>query len=354
MTPQQPNQPPQLSPEDAQAVDQLFADGRIWNSPAQLADAREKCCAQLIQLVEAYPVETATQADSQVILKATLSQICDHSQASSFPSHLRFNPCETSTVDATTRMLRINWREAISAAALIIITISVTVPMLSNARAQATRQACCSNLQGAAVGFTGYANDYNGEMPSIYNDDEIPEGNWLTSRANSANLFSLAREGYVSLETLACPWNPYALTNSQLLAAENWPTRMSASYSYQNQFGQSQRLWANPVANTAVMSDRSPLIDACVKDNAAHSSSSAAAADNAQHQVDGSDNSTCHDGQYQSILLSDGRVVRNQKPYVGIADNIWLPRNIPTSPKDFFTYLGTETPVDELDSMLIQ
>lgn len=339
-----------LTPQQAKMVDDLLAQGRRSDRPDELNDLPAEKFAELLQLIEAYPAQTAQQKCHAELVASTLARIGEnqpvdvqfdeHADSRSIPAHLRFHPCQLESFSASARMIRFHWREAISAAALILLTVSVIIPMLGNARAQASRQACCSNLLGAGIGFSAYADDHQNKMPSIF--DSIPEGNWLTTRANSANLFSLARANYVALETLACPWNLSAGVEPQLLQGTNWPDRWSASYAYQNQFGANQPLWNNPVGITAVLSDRNPLVDA-----------SSGEMPGVPLEQTGDFRSVCHDGDRQSILLSDGRVVRNNRPFVG-TDNIWLPRNFTSDASTFIKYTGTEVPVDEFDSMLIQ
>jgi len=357
-----------LSEADGLAVDRAFEiRGASALSPesagsgTQIDDPRTQQVLRLLALLDEYPVETDSDEsanDDRNLVEATMAMIRGRSRlansndravsgsgsAALAPSSLRFrNDGDPIFAESAGPSLRINWRDMLSIAAVILLVASVTIPMLDNARMLASRQKCCSNLLGAAVGFSQFADDYNGTMPSVFDEGTVPQGNWLVSHANSANLFDLASKRYVRPQTLSCPGAEETCSDlDDLLAGTNWPKLSKVSYAYQNQFGPYRAKWNNPMGPMAVLSDHSPIVDASANAGSLHADAL----------------SPAHGGTLQNILLSDGSVMQSNRPYVGL-DNIWLPHDLTVQDGGgaggtAVRLNGTEFPSSATDSMLIQ
>ena len=337
-----------LTPEQADVVDDLLRDGRDWDDYREVGDGEGRRVARLLQLLDHYEVdhEAGARSDLVSVTMARIGEVAGSATGvddSLCPAGLRIRGYEVNELSgARLSISMIHWREIASIAAVILLLVSITVPMLDNARAQAVRQKCCANMMGTAVGFTGYSEDHEGALPAVM--DSAVDVNWLISRANSANLFALAKAGYVSLETLSCPGNVNAEVSDQLLAGMNWPDRSGSSFSYQNQLTSDRIGWRNPGRTIAILSDRNPIVDYA-----------------AGHLGDGEDGgvsaemiSPSHGGELQNVLLTDGSVMQLGRPVFG-GDNIWLPSDFEVeSGKERVRLSGVERPVDRFDSMLIQ
>lgn len=251
------------------------------------------------------------------------------------------------------RGLGIRLADLVSAAAVLLIGASVVWPVVSGVREQSRRLACHSHLGGLAGAFGQYALDHDSSLPvvarsldgSTYWNVGDPAG-----RSNSANLYHLARTGYTSVESLACPGNPEALTSSPGDGAIDWPDSDSVSYSYQNMFGGATRVHARGSARgdrpapsrIVVLSDRSPVIVRTLRGE----------------WIDPFENSLNHAGNGQHILFDDGSAAWTTRPQLDNGDLIWLPRPIEDvirslMPRQPSMLKGTETPGDGSDAFVV-
>lgn len=222
-----------------------------------------------------------------------------------------------------------NWRTALTAAAAILILVSVTVPMLSNMRRTAIQQACLGGLGNIALGFSSYANSYDDSLP--VRTVIAPDGNWLSSRANSANLFHLAKAGFVQFADLDCPGSPYAEPAEVLAKLDNWPSAKATSFSMQNMLTGQRPRWK--VAPTMViLADKSPIVE-----GSRHGERISVDALSASHR------------RGQNALLSDGSGMWLISAQFG-RDNIWVPDSCQSKQTLF---VGNEMPGCDTDSMLI-
>ncbi len=222
-----------------------------------------------------------------------------------------------------------NWRSTLTAAAAILILVSVTVPMLANMRRTALQQACLSGIGNIALGLTNYANTYDNSLP--IRTASAPNGNWLESRANSANLFHLAKAGFATFEDLTCPGNPFAESGSVLAALENWPSAKATSFSYQNVMTDKRPRW-NTAPTMVILADKSPVVEAAHRGQPISINTLSAS-----HR------------RGQNALLSDGSGMWLDSAQFG-NDNIWVPDSCQAKHTCF---VGTEMPGCESDSMLI-
>ncbi len=222
-----------------------------------------------------------------------------------------------------------NWQSSLTAAAAILILVSITVPMLANVRRTAVQKACLAGIGHVALGLSNYANAYGDSLP--VHMASAPGGNWLDSRANSSNLFQLAKAGFVTFDDLACPGNPDAQPAGILAGMDNWPSPESTSFSYQNVLTGQRPQW-NTSPAMVILADKSPLVEA--------------ARNRRQMSVDAL--SPSH-RRGQNALLSDGSGLWLNSAQFG-KDNIWVPD---TCQSKSTLLLGDEMPCCASDSMLI-
>jgi hypothetical protein len=249
------------------------------------------------------------------------------------------------------------WGEMVAAAAVLIIGVSLALPMLDYHRQEARRVACLGNLGSVAKAMGTYAAISNGQAPRLgawpgepwYQVGQQREPTSLASypsnpsnpsnqpenkvRSNSANLYMLARQGFVKPDDLACPENINA-THNMTSRQTDWPDMRSVSYSYQNQYAaQPVRLDNNP--NIALLADKNPLFAAGSARNSFAMTGLPTSAPSQVHQKRG-----------QNVVLANGSVKWQPKPVLANGDNIWSARGVDR-------YTGNESPTDASDSFLV-
>lgn len=243
------------------------------------------------------------------------------------------------------RVASISIRDIVSVAAVLMIAASVVWPVLSHMRDESRRLACNTNLGATSSALASYAQDYQYSTPMVAGfSGGTPWWNVGSelSQSNSANLYTLSREGYVSLAALACPGNAHAQTVSSP-DQRDWRSIQEISYSYQiqpavqssgrpgelfdGQVKTRPAIWGNSAS--VVMTDRSPVILRAIRGE----------------PIDPWANSPNHDGRGQHVVLGDGSVGWLSTPEIGPAslgssparwsaagsaqgDNIWLPRSL--------------------------
>lgn len=249
---------------------------------------------------------------------------------------------------------RAGWRLAdlVSVAAVLLIGASVLWPTLSFANRESHRYACLSGLQGVAAGFGQYAGDFRNAMPVATAGFSGPWWNVRRDRpqSNSANLFTLARSKYTSLDALACAGNPLRESGPVPDGAWDWHSLESVSYSYQVLDGRTSADFARP-SKFVVLADRSPVVLRAVRSQV----------------IDPLENSPNHPGRDggrgQHALMADGSVSWMSTPVREDGDNIWLPKDLEVllqrleqmhrDGRGRGTELrGTELPADRNDNLL--
>jgi hypothetical protein len=158
------------------------------------------------------------------------------------------------------RGVGIRLADLVSVAAVILIGSAVVLPILGTMREQSRRALCLKNLGDTASAMSTYATANRDSMP--YASASLGGGRWWdvgTERSNSANLYTLAKSGYLSLADLACPGNPSAPTASPSPEAQDWRCLEEVSYSYQIMFGPQRMGWQRG-PGAVVLADRSPVV----------------------------------------------------------------------------------------------
>lgn len=216
--------------------------------------------------------------------------------------------------------LRLRLSDIASVAAVLLIGLSVTMPVLANFRRESMRQLNQSNFAVASVAFGSYASDHGGQLPVYTPTDQILSQSagvirqwWMVGRdptqSNSANLFTLSRMGYTSLESLASPGNKAATLTPRTANAVDWGSFDEVSYSYRVIQGQEQDdRWAK--RGLIVLTDRSPVTIKAYQGL----------------PIDPYENSPNHGGRGQHVLNGDGSVDWLTSPWLPHNDQIFLPR----------------------------
>jgi hypothetical protein len=203
--------------------------------------------------------------------------------------------------------------DLVSVAAVLLIAGSVVWPALAAARDRSRRAVCFGNLGNTGSAMAMYAGSNRDSLPVIagLSDGKFWDVGGDRPHSNSANLYTLAREGYVPIATLACPGNPAAPTSTWDDHARDWRSLDEISYSYQLMSGPASPRWNEGPARP-VLADRSPVIIRLARGEAA----------------DPYANAPNHRSAGQHLLLTDGTVRWIISPVLPGGDNIWLPTPI--------------------------
>ena len=294
-----------LSDASADALDMWSLSGyRASSVPKALREQadRHEAFAELI---------SRSVSDSEIdapdaLVESTLCKILDYEalaepRSFSFPIKLRLT-------------------DIVSVAAVLIVGLSVALPVLSTFRFESMRKLNEANFAVASVGFGSYANDNDGQLPVYTPSQQILTQSaglhrlwWLVGRdplqSNSANLYTLAREGYTSLETLASPGNKNAVDEPASDDAVDWAGFDEVSYSFRVlQASRGEDRWAK--RGLVILTDRSPVILKAYQGL----------------PIDPFENSPNHDGRGQHVLNGDGSVDWLTSPWLAHNDQIYLPR----------------------------
>ena len=216
--------------------------------------------------------------------------------------------------------IKLRLADIATVAAVLVVGLSVTLPVLSTFRFESMRKLNESNFAVASVAFGSYANDNNGSLPVYTPSDQTLRQSadtlrrwWMVGldplQSNSANLYTLAREGYTSLESLASPGNKNAIVEASSEDAVDWGGFNEVSYSFRVLQGTPEDdRWAR--RGVVTLTDRSPVILKAYQGL----------------PIDPFENSPNHNGRGQHILNGDGSVDWLTSPWLAHNDQIFLPR----------------------------
>lgn len=237
---------------------------------------------------------------------------------------------------------RFRLSDLVSIAAMLLILGSVALPAMQGVTRHREQAACMANMQVAARAFGTYAGS---------NADMLPMatagfgGSWMDvgnpERSNSANLFTMPREGYLPLDDLACPSNPNAVFGKPQPGMMDWGSMDEISYSYRVMPNGGLRMTIAVPSTTrvVVMADRSPVTLRASRGE----------------MIYPEENSPNHGGRGQHVLRLDGSASWAAYPVIE-GDNIWLPRQIETILHEVRSQLGlikgTEMPASETDAFV--
>lgn len=294
--PAEPDETPELTPMDAEALDAwMLAGGRVERVPAALRERSQKIHG-LATLVCQGP-EPAVSGDMVDKLMTRVAQ----------------TPTKSSEAEQPEIAGRIRLADLMSIAAVLVVGVSVIWPMLTSMREAHYKTVSSARMAAAGNGMAAYASNY-GSLPQAsaslagnpwWEVGENPE------HSNSANLFTLASDGFVEIAQLASPTNPQAPTSVKGEDASDWGSLDEVSYSYRNMFGgQNQAFTLTP--GSALLADRSPIVPPSRRGETARADA----------------NSHNFGGRGQHVLFGDGSVVWLRSPILDNGDNIWLPGSV--------------------------
>lgn len=322
-----------LLPEDAQALDALIGAG--WHAATAAPNERARSASELLAMLSLPPPAPGELAhDRGSLIEATLQRVQQSIEAASLRLRL---PAEELAPQPSKRGLRI--ADLLSIAAMIVIGTAIFWPMLTGLREASRSDVCEDHLHRAALGFTLFAGDHDSELPMLKDlrDEHLGrDGTWWNvgepGRSHSANLFTLVRFGYASMDDLSCPGNCFAPAAPARADAADWSGPEEVSFSYQL-FDRRPPRWGSG-SHVVVLTDRSPIIDRARRGE----------------RFDPHANSRNHLGQGQNVLFNDGGVFFFTTPVADSGDNMWLPATMAGEP--FPRLSGREKPADPTDAFV--
>ncbi|MFI4916733.1 MAG: hypothetical protein ACIAS6_09550 [Phycisphaerales bacterium JB060] len=290
---------PELNPMDAEALDAwMLAGGAVDRVPAPLRERAERLHGMATLVSEGAGPEVS--ADLVDRLMTRVAQTPTNNSADAQPEIAG----------------RIRLADLMSIAAVLVVGVSVIWPMLSSMRDAHYRTVSSARMAATGSGLAAYAGSY-GALPRA--SASLAGNPWWEvggnpAHSNSANLFTLARDGFVELAQLASPTNPQAPTSVTGENATDWGSLDEVSYSYLNMFGRGGLDGGASLLTprSAVLADRSPIVPPSKRGEA----------------VRADVNSTNFGGRGQHVLFGDGSVRWLTSPVLENGDNIWLPGTI--------------------------
>jgi hypothetical protein len=297
--PDAPGREPCLVPADEEALDAwMLAGYDSARVPSSLRDRAQKH-ERIARLLA-----TPTTANASNLVERTLFAV-DRAEAAK-SDRFRVAP------ERARRGLRVRINDLVSVAAMLLIGAAVAIPILANTRAYARQTLCQANLGSTAVALASYAAANRDSLP--VSTAGLGSGTWwnvgsTSSPSNSANLFTLYRNGYVGLQDLACPGNPQATIDPSQTSGFDWRRLEQVSYSYQIIPNSGiPTIHENP--SRVVLADRSPVILLAIRGQ----------------PIDPHAKSPNHAERGQHILRGDGSTEWLRSPVLeSTGDNIWLP-----------------------------
>ncbi|MEM9881587.1 MAG: hypothetical protein AAF800_01565 [Planctomycetota bacterium] len=324
-----------LCAEDGEALDVVLAAGGDAGPVPPGSSERVERVRGVLSLLATLPATEAPPDADEALVQRTLDAAAEQRQREQFAAQIEM-------FAGPRRTIGVSWRQVFTAAAVLLLGVSVLVPAIDHSRQSAHQIACATNLGIAGQQIGQYAMDHRGALP------RGPVGaSWLMAgrpeavddrgryQSNSAHLYLLIREGYVAPSRLACASNRRASVALPGSGQLDWASPPAISYSYQNQHADQPVRVDRARPGLAVLADKSPVFvvknDRLVFNRLAQRS----------------DPSVLHGGRGQNVLTLDGRVRWTTDPTLD-DDNIFHLAGHTGA------YTGTETPADaSTDSFLV-
>ncbi len=283
--PNDPSQDQQLSPEDREALDRLVERGFAAPAGGRSEDARERALLELLQKLDAYPLE----ASDPSLVDATLARIdaADREQS----ARMRLDR-------APSRATR--WADLGAIAAVLLLVAGVAWPSFSRMRASALQSACANNMRALGTGLSHYANDHRDYLPMAAGLGGLMQPkpstlDWNTYE-HGGNLIAMANQGYCGVQQVTCPACAAGVPHKHFafrMPAADQPFRLTV------------------VARGALVADANPAIEMR----------------RMGRPVGPTMASWNHAQSGQNVLFGDGAILWLTSPEVD-GDNIFLPRSI--------------------------
>jgi hypothetical protein len=160
-----------------------------------------------------------------------------------------------------------NWSEVITAAAAVLLFISILFPSVGFMRQRHAQMRCAAELGNIYEGLRNYVSDHDGRLPAV----AVTPGSWWwkvgyqgrENYSNSRQLWLLVQNGYVEPSRFLCPARPephkVSYGGFQVQNFNDFPSRVHIHYSIRivcpNSDGR------DLMRKGVLMADRNPLFE---------------------------------------------------------------------------------------------
>lgn len=241
-----------------------------------------------------------------------------------------------------------NWSEVVTAAAVVVLFLSVLLPTLGLSRHKYWQHQCQAQLGGISDGLAGYVADHDGRLPTVAMTPGAP---WwkvgYPGRENYSNTrrgWLLVQGHYVAPERFLCPARredtKADFKTLQVDRYNDFPGRAYIHFSIR--ISQPQAIEGNLMQKRALLADLNPVSEMFPQDLSAPCS-----VELCQKLM--TSNSRNHRGKGQNVLMYDGSVVfvRTRRSPVS-EDDIYTLQGMSCGQK----VNGCEVPASENDTFL--
>jgi hypothetical protein len=299
--------------EVASFESQLAADAEL----AQKVDAARRTLAPLGAWTAPPP---PTSLVDNILIQAAITTPLEFVAASASMS-----PIDS---QATGRRSRFRLRELIAIAACIALMVSLYIPGMQSVRSRQLQTLCNTHLSGFGGGLITYANENDGDLPSV---GVSPNSNWLND-PNRRHLLPAVRHRLVLPKHLICPGADGTIDEvATMKNIEGFLRRTDLPFwAVPNANGPIPRI--NIRINVPLAADANPLF----QDGKFHRGANGTL----------TPNSHTHGGRGQNVLFNDGSTRFIKTPILDENDdNIW-------TANDIEEYQGTEVQQSATDAFL--
>lgn len=240
------------------------------------------------------------------------------------------------------------WRnlvEVAAVAAIIMLFAGVSVPSLRSARQRAWQNCCQAQMSRIARGFSEYASEHDGALPTVaaFNGEPWWKVGYqgAENHSNTRPLWLLVKGDYVNATDFVCPGRRQGraiqFDQRQVKQLADFPSRKYVTYSFRIVCKSLKKDGAG--GPRVLMADLSPVFEQLPEN---YSNGLCRQLCDELMKL----NSSNHQGRGQNVLLSDGSVTFARQRGVGLAaDDIFTLR-------DKQIYYGSEVPSCETDTFL--
>lgn len=298
---------PELVPQDEDALESLVQHNFDPRRTASAVRQRASAIASVLALLPQSSAERAAAdaAAKEALVQSTLLSVQQAVDQQELAMKVAARPRVAGR--------RFRLPDLVSVAAMLLIGVAVAWPVMSAARERSRLAHNESNLRSIGQGMGMYSGSSGGALPvATASIAGVPWWNvGHAEQSNSANLFTLIREGYTCPSLYKAPGNRAASSCIIDPQAWDWACIDEVPYSYQNQFARRRTVWRQS-PDMIVLADRSPVTLRAI----------------ARQWVDPLENSPNSGGRGQHTLHLDGAVAWSDSPVTARGDNIWLPRQL--------------------------
>jgi len=220
-----------------------------------------------------------------------------------------------------------NWSEVVTAAAAVVLFMSILFPAVGSMRQRYWRAGCGMRLSGIYDGLQNYVSDHDGLLPAVA---MVPGSPWWKvgyqgkeNHSNTRGPWLLVRGGYVDLNRFLCPGRqdeyPASSKRIAIQSFNDFPNRAFIHFSVR--IGGPTSSERGLTQKRVLMADRNPLCESLPSEPSNHTASLCFQL--CEKLM--TSNSMNHRNRGQNALLYDGSVEFTRERHTSISeDDIYI------------------------------